>query len=597
MKLSIKQQLFIFLVCFVLLSTIIIGSVMYMFFYSRMTEFVIDEIDFNIKNCTTEIENIMSDIQRFNDQLSFDENIVRQFKQDYQSTTELVFAAEAVKEEYKRLFDVYFSDSTSIVTPKFLVNANAHFAKYVLEFSDIDAFEKYETYMYKSSKTIEEITNVKQEYLGENIVSFYDEMFPDSMFFAQVIYDNVSYDQTVLGVNIIKLNLKELLLKYSSKNMADAVSLAIVNDDKNVICGTDFIDDAGLLEYAEKNLDYKSFSKTKIDGKTFLLKSYPLKFGINIFSFVETQYIAARFSNMFKYICLIVIMALALLIFVANIMSNYLSRPITKLSKTMAEFDDEKSRIPTISRKNPVEIDELYKGFSLMLEKINQLLKETENSAKKEKEMEMKVLGAQINPHFLYNALDSISWMALDKGEDEIAEMIDVLTNGFRYSIKQTDDLISLREEMKFIVGYLKLQEMRHKDKFVFKMEMDEEIQNLLIPKFVVQPLVENFIIHAIKPEGQNQLTINAMIQQDFLTIYVSDNGSGCDTELLNRYIAGDSSVFPKEKIGIKNVNGRIKIKFGDTYGLSYQNNETGGTIAVLKLPVIENEGLEEKNV
>ncbi|MBQ4518731.1 MAG: histidine kinase [Clostridia bacterium] len=597
MKLSIKQQLFIFLVCFVLLSTIIIGSVMYMFFYSRMTEFVIDEIDFNIKNCTTEIENIMSDIQRFNDQLSFDENIVRQFKQDYQSTTELVFAAEAVKEEYKRLFDVYFSDSTSIVTPKFLVNANAHFAKYVLEFSDIDAFEKYETYMYKSSKTIEEITNVKQEYLGENIVSFYDEMFPDSMFFAQVIYDNVSYDQTVLGVNIIKLNLKELLLKYSSKNMADAVSLAIVNDDKNVLCGTDFIDDAGLLEYAENNLDYKSFSKTKIDGKTFLLKSYPLKFGINIFSFVETQYIAARFSNMFKYICLIVIMALALLIFVANIMSNYLSRPITKLSKTMAEFDDEKSRIPTISRKNPVEIDELYKGFSLMLEKINQLLKETENSAKKEKEMEMKVLGAQINPHFLYNALDSISWMALDKGEDEIAEMIDVLTNGFRYSIKQTDDLISLREEMKFIVGYLKLQEMRHKDKFVFKMEMDEEIQNLLIPKFVVQPLVENFIIHAIKPEGQNQLTINAMIQQDFLTIYVSDNGSGCDTELLNRYIAGDSSVFPKEKIGIKNVNGRIKIKFGDTYGLSYQNNETGGTIAVLKLPVIENEGLEEKNV
>jgi len=596
MKLSIKQQLFIFLVCFVLLSTIIIGSVMYTFFYSRMTEFVIDEIDFNIKNCTTEIENIMSDIQRFNDQISFDENIVRQIKQDYQSTTELVFAAEEVKQEYKRLFDVYFSDSTSIVTPKFLVNANAPFAKYVLEFTDIDAFEKYETYMYKSSKTIEEITNVKQEYLGENIVSFYDETFPDSIFFAQVIYDNVSYDRTILGINIIELNLKELLLKYNSKNMEDAVHLAIVDEDKNVICGADFIEDARLLDYTDTILSHKKFTKIKIDGESFLSNSYPMNFGINIFSFVETQYVSAKFSNMLQYVFLIVIIALAVLIFFANIMANYLSCPIVELSKTMAEFGGEKNRMPKGSRWNTVEIKELYKGFSLMLGKINHLLKETENSAKKEKEMEMKVLGAQINPHFLYNALDSISWMALDKGEDEIAEMIDVLSNGFRYSVKQTDDLISLREEMKFILGYLKLQEMRHKDKFVFKMEMDDEIQNLLIPKFVVQPLVENFIIHAIKPEGQNQLTINAVIKQEHLVICVSDNGFGCDTELLNRYIAGDSSVFSKEKIGIKNVNGRIKIKFGEQYGLSYQDSESGGTMAVLKLPVIEDEGMEEKD-
>ena len=595
MKMSIKKQLFVFLVCFVLLGAMAIGSVMYMFVYSRMTEFVLGEIDMNIKGYTQEIDSILTGVQRFNEYISFDEKIAEGIKRNSSNPTELISTVGVVEDEYKRFHNIFFADASSIVTPRFLINTGVAVEKYLITYKGTEFFEHQGVFLYKNTKTIEEITGKVNEFNEDDIISFYDAERPGSVFFAQKIYDNVAYDGSYLGINLVEVKLGELLLKYRSSNMAEAATVVVMDEESNVISTAEELENEKLFSVSKKIGANSGYSKVNIDSERYLVKKYPIGFGINLLAFARPDYISQRLGEMWKYILIALLVVIGVLICFANIMANFLSRPIVRLSRTMAKFDENTGVLPKVGKANPQEIKELYNCFVLMVSRIKELLLKTKESAKKEKELEMQMLGAQINPHFLYNALDSISWMAIDKGEDEIAEMIDILSDSFRYSIKQTKDLISIRDEMKFIIGYLQLQEMRYKDKFIFTLDISSEDEKKLIPKFIIQPLVENFVIHAINPEGKNVLTISAKEEDGFMYILVSDNGKGCDTDALNRYIEGDETVFSKEKIGIKNVNSRIKIKFGDKYGLSYLKSESGGTKAKLKLPVIIDKGSEEE--
>jgi two-component system sensor histidine kinase YesM len=240
---------------------------------------------------------------------------------------------------------------------------------------------------------------------------------------------------------------------------------------------------------------------------------------------------------------------------------------------------------------NVDEITELGMSFNIMIGKIKELLdakiKEQENL----KKAELRALQAQINPHFLYNTLDTIIWMAESKKTDRVVEMVTALSNFFRISLSKGMDWITIGEEVERINSYLTIQKMRYHDILDFNIEVDESISENTILKLMLQPLVENALYHGIKNKRQGG-TITIRIRRkgvDEVLIEVEDNGIGFTPEKLVQLRAeleddaGDMKL--ESGFGIGNVNKRIRLYYGKPYGLSVQSEYSTGTLVTLVIP------------
>lgn len=229
------------------------------------------------------------------------------------------------------------------------------------------------------------------------------------------------------------------------------------------------------------------------------------------------------------------------------------------------------------------------------------------------KRVELYTLQSQINPHFLYNTLDSIRSKALLDGNNEIASMTEVLSKFFRYCISREEGLVQIREEVNHIMDYYYIQKYRFEDRFDMEIEVeDENIYDYYIPKMTLQPLVENAMIHGLeKVSRKGILTIRMQATEKRVTITISDNGVGMDIGQLddmNRrmeqmlILGSRKGKGSHNSIAVTNVNARIKITFGEEYGIRYRSMVDEGTDAVISIPRIDDfmriryeEGLENQ--
>ncbi len=215
-----------------------------------------------------------------------------------------------------------------------------------------------------------------------------------------------------------------------------------------------------------------------------------------------------------------------------------------------------------------------------------------------QKRIELSVLQNQINPHFLYNTLDSIRSRALMDGQEEIARMTEILSRFFRYCISNNDNLVKVREELSHIQDYYYIQKYRFEDRFEMEVEVEQEdIYELYLPKMTLQPLVENAMIHGLeKSEEKGKIQIRLMRTERQLIIIISDNGVGISREELIRLNERMEQYFLKtgnrkgshNGIALSNVNMRLKITFGEENGIHYRSIEGEGTDAVITMPVVD---------
>jgi two-component system sensor histidine kinase YesM len=243
-----------------------------------------------------------------------------------------------------------------------------------------------------------------------------------------------------------------------------------------------------------------------------------------------------------------------------------------------------------------------------MAEKIGELI----NTIYKEKllkqkaeyrtlQFEYKALQAQINPHFLYNTLESIHSLAKLRGDDQISEMIYLLGKLLRESISKKGDIIDLQEEVEFIRNYLSIHKIIYGPKIEVNYHFDDSLMSFKVPKFILQPLVENSIKHGIEEKpGKGIVTIGCWEKDDDLYLEVSDNGVGIDEEtkkhLLNPLEDSKQKQKQKDKhtnVGIISVHKRIQILYGEEYGLSIMSEINQGTSIRIRLPIITEEGSE----
>ena len=276
-------------------------------------------------------------------------------------------------------------------------------------------------------------------------------------------------------------------------------------------------------------------------------------------------------------------MLLALLISV--MFSRPLSRPIIELSNAMVNARRAHAlpeRIPVIRSSD--EIEYLYHSYNDIVDNIHRISEMERAQNAKLQATELKALQSQINPHFVYNTLDSVACIALMHGEADIATMVASLISIMKYSIRFSDMQVELCEEVDYLQQYIQIQKLRYHDSFDFLCDIPTEYDHVLVPKLMIQPLVENALFHAENQDHRLKIQVFCESDQSLFRIHVCDNGSGADADQLNAWLR-DGNGGEKFGIGIRNVNKRIQLMSSEEYGIHYALLPDGGLDAMIVLP------------
>lgn len=279
-------------------------------------------------------------------------------------------------------------------------------------------------------------------------------------------------------------------------------------------------------------------------------------------------------------------------VLIAVIFSQIITKPVKSLIGAMRGFEEH----PENYRYSPApihiaELQLISDSFGQMAWIVQSLMEKTRNEEALLRKTELKALQAQINPHFLYNTLDSIQWMC-ERGKNESAvRMVGALGKLFRISISRGHELIPIRDELKHVESYLIIQKYRYSDRFEYTFDVDESLGGYLCSKITLQPLVENAIYHGIEPLiDDGEIIISVKPDGDDILMTVSDNGVGMTAEQVEGLLKKERS--DSSGIGIKNVSDRIKIYFGDNYGVKVESEPDVGTKITVRIPKITKEPL-----
>lgn len=282
---------------------------------------------------------------------------------------------------------------------------------------------------------------------------------------------------------------------------------------------------------------------------------------------------------------------------VLKVYSRIVNAPVRSLIKAMKAFERQAEEFKYSGGNEAVtELKILSSSFEHMAKTTQSLMERVHTEEKELRKTELKALQAQINPHFLYNTLDSIQWMCEQGKTHDAAEMVRALARLFRISISRGRELITIKEELQHAESYLIIQSYRYRSQFSYKIDASPELMDCLCNKITIQPLIENAIYHGIDrmvDEGEIKITVKPSNDGgDDILITVSDNGVGMTEEQCRKILAKERS--DSGGIGVKNVNDRLKIYFGEKYGLSVESELDVGTTVTVRIPKIDKEALNE---
>lgn len=390
----------------------------------------------------------------------------------------------------------------------------------------------------------------------------------------------------ILGVLVIELEprtFSDLLLgNQSTQNQYTF----IVDKKGDVIGSNKNVDNSWFSQINDKfQKGIQKFEMEWKGNKYYVCGQYNGVTGWNTYSVAFLSKIFPQFEVLKSSIIYIVLISTILVSFVIMIISYTMTKPINKLSAAMHSAMNGNFELQ-IPNKRTDEIGELISSFNFMINKINTLIKEVYQERIAQRNAELEALQTQINPHFLYNTLDSINWMLINKGEYEISEIIISLGNLMRYSINKINSFVPLEEEFKYVLSYLRIQKNRLEERLDYKIELQDSVKGFQIPKLILQPLVENAITHGIEPSNNGgTVQIKAVEMQEFISIIVEDDGKGMDEDELNRLKSAQDADEGYTTIGVRNVDRRIRLHYGDEYRLKIESTYGIGTRITIMIP------------
>lgn len=286
-----------------------------------------------------------------------------------------------------------------------------------------------------------------------------------------------------------------------------------------------------------------------------------------------------------QYILAAILLVLGVLL-ISNILSREITKPLRRLTESMSRVEKGQFAKANVDVTMENEIGSLGKSYNLMTERIHTLMEQNVYEQKQKRKNELKALQAQINPHFLYNTLDSIIWMSEAGQNDEVVEMTSALAKLLRQSISNDNEQVELRQEIEYVKNYLTIQKMRYQDKLEYTIEIEPDVCHVMIVKLVLQPIVENAIYHGIKYKGsKGTLRIRAYAAGEDVCIAVEDDGIGMDETVLRNIFDKRKKAHKQNGVGVPNVQNRLKLYYGEKYGIIYESRCGEGTRAIIRIP------------
>lgn len=294
------------------------------------------------------------------------------------------------------------------------------------------------------------------------------------------------------------------------------------------------------------------------------------------------------------------VIGLALIVFLlSSLVARRISRPIKRLELSMKSVERGDFNLAA-SGEGPLEIKRLADRYNIMIGTIKQLMERIVREQESKRKYELEALQAQINPHFLYNTLNTVVRMVGMNKNEEVITTITSLSKLFRISIGKGKSLITLADEMEHARNYLVIQHMRFKNKFDYSFDLQQEALSLATLKLIVQPLIENALVHGIEPSvDKGHIAISMRLEGSDIVIKIVDNGLGMSEERLGKILTGAVISSKGSGVGVMNVQERIRLFFGPAYGLHFESEQEVGTTVTIRFPALtlqQAEGGEKHN-
>lgn len=406
---------------------------------------------------------------------------------------------------------------------------------------------------------------------------------------SRIVHDS---EGKVVGTLLINIDEKYLANLYDS-TLNGNNNIYIIDRKGNIIShnnksmrGMNFIDVEKFKQLYGEN-EFHIIKKSQ--GDYLISNYYDQQTGWTI---IEEMRCAAVFSKIYYAVYIIFFVmgvCLVIALFVSYYISERVSRPVLNLCCSMEQV--KKGNFDVISNVGGYdEINQLKDSFNSMAQEIKKLLEDIKRNEYYKRQTELDFLRAQINPHFLYNTLFSIKCLIELEKNEQVSYMISAFIELLKMTLRKDTDFISLEEEFLTTEKYLILQQFRYGDMISFEFELDEKTKNCKVPALILQPLVENAIFHGIEAKNDMGIVvISSNIKDNLLMISVVDDGIGMNDETIESILekCNDKEYKRSEFIGIANVSKRIKINYGEEYGIHITSEVGIGTTISVELPVI----------
>lgn len=400
-----------------------------------------------------------------------------------------------------------------------------------------------------------------------------------------------------IGYMLLQINENNFSDIYAGMNKNMNARAFILDSEGTVISTVGDYADIGELYPDEKireqllkaNLELKE--QQKLDREDIVLMGRKMsKNDWKLFFLIPNSYLQTGLSGALLNFVAISVICISIGIIVTFIFSYSIILPLNEVNKGLQQFEEGNLSI-SLSEKAHDEITALSIQFNHMAKKINGLLDKVKNDEKQKRKLEIQALQAQINPHFLANTLNTAAYIARMKREETIEILLNAIIELLRNSMKNDDSMHLIKNEIELIKQYITIQDYRLLGKFTVNIQIDPEIEKYSIPRFILQPVVENAIIHGVEPlDRRGAISIRGYLQDEKILFVITDNGVGMEKEQVEKTLNNRCNI---EKgrfsgVGIGNVNSRMQLIFGEQYGLTIKSEKNMFTSVVISFPKVQ---------
>lgn len=432
----------------------------------------------------------------------------------------------------------------------------------------------------------EELVRLKGKYvlISDEIMNF-DGTVQKVFSLLWVLKDpkNLAKDLAIVKINILEKDISNI---YRSNLLSAGSETFVIDEDQQILSAVEGDKIGSRMEQEVHGSSEKAeYSVREINGERSLCTTVPLnQRKWKLVNIVPVKDLTKDSMTIQEVTVVAMVASVFFCTLVVLFFTMKVLHPLKQLGESMKRLENENFNTELPERGND-EVTLVCRNFNKMSRKLNELINEVYAYQIKQKEAELKVLHEQINPHFLYNTLNTIYWMCKMERASETALLVDSLSKLFRLSLNSGKSITTVEKEMEYLRYYIVIQKKRYEEMIRFEMEVSEDVLQCQTVKLTLQPLVENAIYHGIEKKGtRGRIVIRAYRSGDCMYFQVSDDGAGADVERLNAllYETGEAN----QGFALRNVHERIRLYYGEPYGLSFESSPGEGTTVTVVQPV-----------